>query len=32
MSAPRYDENVAELALLEWLGELGWQVLHGRAR
>ncbi|MBA2527909.1 MAG: DEAD/DEAH box helicase, partial [Pyrinomonadaceae bacterium] len=27
--APRYDENVAELALLEWLGELGWQVAHG---
>ena len=27
--APRYDENVAELALLEWLGELGWQVLSG---
>jgi type I restriction enzyme R subunit len=26
--APRYDENVAELALLEWLGAIGWQVLH----
>ena len=26
---PRYDENVAELALLEWLAELGWQVLPG---
>jgi type I restriction enzyme, R subunit len=24
-----YDENVAELALLEWLGELGWSVLPG---
>ena len=28
-TAPRYDENVAELALLEWLGELGWQVRPG---
>ncbi|MGI9092808.1 MAG: type I restriction endonuclease subunit R, partial [Mycobacteriales bacterium] len=27
--APRYDENVAELALLEWLEALGWQVAHG---
>ena len=27
--APRYDENVAELALLEWLGELGWELLPG---
>ena len=27
--APRYDENLAELALLEWLGELGWSVLPG---
>jgi type I restriction enzyme, R subunit len=26
---PHYDENVAELALLEWLAELGWQVLPG---
>jgi type I restriction enzyme R subunit len=26
---PHYDENVAELALLEWLRELEWQVLHG---
>jgi type I restriction enzyme R subunit len=29
VSAPHYDENLAELALLEWLGELGWQVLAG---
>jgi len=28
-SVPRYDENVAELALLEWLEELGWAVLPG---
>ncbi len=28
-TVPRYDENVAELALLEWLGELGWEVMHG---
>ncbi|MBA2383359.1 MAG: type I restriction endonuclease subunit R, partial [Actinobacteria bacterium] len=27
--APRYDENVAELALLEWLDALGWQVFKG---
>lgn len=29
--APRYDESVAELALLEWLGKLGWQVLPGQS-
>jgi len=25
----RYDENVAEQALLEWLGALGYEILHG---
>ena len=29
VAAPRYDENVAELALLEWLEALGWQIAHG---
>ena len=27
--APAFDENVAELALLEWLAELGYAVVHG---
>jgi type I restriction enzyme R subunit len=26
---PAFDENVAELALLEWLAELGYAVVHG---
>ena len=28
MAGP-YDENVAEQALLEWLGTLGYEILHG---
>jgi len=27
--APPFDENVAEQALLEWLADLGWEVLYG---
>src|SRR5438128_1142108 len=29
LDVPAFDENVAELALLEWMSSIGYSVLHG---